>query len=310
MKNNFDLYFAGSQRKDVMDEMQDRGYCKLFSFAGERNNIERWVERDKVNGKKGKLMVDSGAFSVYRRGATIDINEYIDFINNNIDGIDLVIQLDKIPGVYKEEKTKEQVDESVEQTWNNFLYMVEKVKNPKKIMPVFHQFENFNALKRMLDFKYSDGTPIEYICISPSKNVGADYRLQWYGECFDIIHNSSNPNVKIHALGNQIPLHIESYPFASADATTWLRNGFLGRIITEYGIYLISDVQEHSPDNICNDEVSTDVIKEYVENRGYDFEELKSNTQKRLIFNAEYFYERIMLKGKPRYIKKRNRRLF
>lgn len=293
MKEKFDLYFAGSQQEEVMAALQKRGYCKLFSFSGEKRKIENWIERDKLNGKSGKLMIDSGAFSVYRRGATVDIDEYIKYINDNIDYIDLAIQLDKIPGVYKTKKTKQQIDESIEVTWQNFLYMVERVTQPKKILPVFHQWESFKQLERMVNFKYEDGSYIDYICISCSKSIGYDLRLEWYKQCYDLINKSKNPYVKVHSLGNQTPHHVEQLPFTSADATTWLKNAVLGRIITKYGIFLVSKVQEYSPDNVDNI-VGVETIKKYVEERGYDYEQLKVSYTQRLLFNADYFYERMV----------------
>ncbi len=52
----------------------------------------------KKNGRTGKLLIDSGAFSVHKSGKNVDLDEYIQFLNYNHEFIDYYIQLDDIRG--------------------------------------------------------------------------------------------------------------------------------------------------------------------------------------------------------------------
>ena len=54
-----------------------------------------------------------------------------------------------LPGFFNEDgtriKSKEDYDESARLSWENYLYMRERVKEPDKLMPVFHFGENLTA---------------------------------------------------------------------------------------------------------------------------------------------------------------------
>ena len=43
-------------------------------------------------------MIDSGAFTVWTKGKSIDIDEYLDFYTRYANEIDILITLDVIPG--------------------------------------------------------------------------------------------------------------------------------------------------------------------------------------------------------------------
>ena len=61
-----------------------------------------------------QISIDSGAFSVHTKGIELDVDEYINYINSIDDDIHIFAQVDKIPGEFGKEKTKEQILETLD----------------------------------------------------------------------------------------------------------------------------------------------------------------------------------------------------
>lgn len=76
----FDLYFAGQVTDHVDKCLFDMGANHLFSFLNERKNIDRWIRWVDTYGKKGKLFIDSGAFTAWTKGTYINVDDYIYFL--------------------------------------------------------------------------------------------------------------------------------------------------------------------------------------------------------------------------------------
>ena len=307
----FDLYFAGADNPVIMDECKKLKVAKLFTNATERKWIEEFASDENF---QGKLMVDSGAFTTHSQGKEMSVDDYIDFLNKNDDGIDWAIQVDKIPGTWRSERTREDVETAADQTWKNYLYMIQKVKSPKKLLPVYHFGEDLRWLKNMVEFKYSDGTPVQYICIGGSSTINNAQRNSFYGKCFELIEKSTNPNVKVHLLGCQSLPSLEKLPATSADATSWIRCGAFGSIMTKWGNILVSGVQEHSMDHALSMEsVGVENLRKYVESFGFKLEDLIYDREEmtarvaRLIFNMRYlkdWQDHYEYKGPKSFIRK------
>lgn len=100
-----DLYFVGMKfdrkgsQKEVNEFMIDelRGNC-LLSYANDKNQIDK---RIKELNYKAKFFIDSGAFTMWTKGKKVNVDEYINFINDRSDFIDLYGQVDYIPRRYK-----------------------------------------------------------------------------------------------------------------------------------------------------------------------------------------------------------------
>src|SRR5574344_2930780 len=126
----FNLYFAGSRNKVAEEHILKRKSCRLFSYLNESKDIEFFTSQP----VRGKLLIDSGAFSVAHAGAVVNIDDYITYINNH-DDIENFIELDKIPYPILNPQT---AAECCEVSWKNYLYMIERLNNPDKLLPVFH----------------------------------------------------------------------------------------------------------------------------------------------------------------------------
>ena len=253
----FTLYAAGAGSKQILELKRKLGYDQLLSQLTEKKAIIEWVEYKRQHPECAcKIMVDSGAFTAHTKGKEVDVDDYIDFVNSIDDQVYIFAQVDKIPGVWGKPKTPEQLAEAPILSWENYLYMVDKVKSPKKLLPIFHQGEDFRYLKQMLEYKYTredvKGQPIDYIGVSCNKELTTQSWIEWFCEVYKIIRDSSNPNVKTHAFGMTSLKVLEQFPFTSADSTSWVRSAGFGNILVGYTSVYTSDRNPDDPGHINN----------------------------------------------------------
>lgn len=275
----FNLYFAGKRSKREESVLTELNVLRLLSFHTDRNLVIEHAN----NGRK--LFLDSGAFSAHTKGAVIDVDEYINFINEYDESFETFAQLDTIPGEFGKPKTKEQLEEAPELSWQNYLYMYDRLKSPKKLQPIFHQGEDFKHLDRMLNHE----PKIEYIGLSPANDVSTPLRVTFLEKCFSIISKSKNPNVKTHAYGMTSLKHLEYLPLYSADSTTWLQLGINGFIRTDYGNLIVSDTQRSSKYHLMNQpKAIRDKVLNELEEKGFDIELMRQDTKERNAWNIHY----------------------
>jgi hypothetical protein len=136
--------------------------------------------------------MDSGAYSAWKQGVHIDIDDYISYIRNN--NIGKYISLDVVGDP---ELTQHNIDHMVSQG----LYPV----------PVFH----LGSEMKYLDQLVSDG--YKYICLGGTVGASRNVRTAFFDECF-----ARHPDAYYHGLGMTDPKLMLQYPWFSADSTTWL----------------------------------------------------------------------------------------
>lgn len=294
----FDLYLASFDDKSILPQAWENDWPLLYSQINNRGCIINRLEAP----TNGKLLIDSGAHSAHTKGIKLDLEEYIGFVNDNIDKFTLYVQVDKIPGVYRMPKTAKDWLEAPALSWENYLYMREKSKDPSKLVPVFHQGEDYKWLQNLCDYTFSDGSHIPYIGLSPRGDVSLQAKYEFSSKCFEVIQNASNPNVKTHALGATSLEMLERLPYTSADSTTWVLVSAYGQVwmpncisgdINGVGIKL-----GVSSENIAHPtaaqtywEQSPEVKKkldDYFESIGTNIEELSVSYSARALASAKY----------------------
>ncbi len=285
-----DLYFAGSGTKEAADRIRERNCNQLLSQLNERKKVLEWVQYLKDNPQcTSKLFIDSGAFSAHTKGKEVDVDEYIELLNEIDEQVYIFAQVDKIPGEFGKPKTREQLEDAPRESWENYLYMKDRVKSRDKLLPVFHQGEDFKWLENMLEYRHEDGSPIWYIGISPANDVSTTMKAKWLQKVFRTIKYSSNPGVKTHSFG-MTSLHLlETFPFTSADSTSWILTGANGSIMTKYGTVTVSDRQLQRPEHIYNKSTQLqNVIRDAVLETGYDLDDLVKDGNKRTLYHVDY----------------------
>lgn len=309
----FNIYFAGGHTTMTDEFLKEREANRLFNQLYERNSIgKRWIEHKKKNpNTTSKILIDSSAYSAHTRGAEVDIDAYIDYLNENVGVFDAIAELDKIPGVFRQPKTRQQLLEAPEISWNNYLYMRERMVERDKLLPIFHMGEDFKWLHLMLETTFEGGKHIPYIGISPANDSTTKFKDKWMEQVFKVIADSSNPDVMTHAFGMTVTEQLERHPFYSADSTSVLLTGAMGNIMYSGGLIDLSrkkgglEAFKRLPISV-QDEVRN-IIAET--GKGFTLEQLVDDYQARALFNCQYLIdwaENYEFRG----IKHRQKRLF
>ena len=255
------------------DLKKQLGYCQLIDWNADQKNLLKWVEYKKEHPESPcDIVIDSGAFSMWSCNKPFDMDKYINFLNSNdiMDIVFWVAEADKIPGRKNVDPTEEEREAAPEESWNNYLYMIKRVKYPKKVVPIFHMGEDYKHLIRMLEYRFADGDFIPYIGISPRNDVHVNEKIKWYEKTWQIISD------KCAELGRAIPLThnfgcttisiMEQFPSCSSDSSSWMQSATKGRVMIPMNgkmktLYM-SDRNTLSPDHIYNQSVA---IREDVE---------------------------------------------
>jgi hypothetical protein len=158
------------------------------------------------------LFLDSGAFSAFKKDAVIDIYEYIDFIKDHINEIDVYANLDVIG--------------NAEDTWRNQMIMEKEGLDP---LPVYHSmFEPISWLRKYIDAGY------KYIGMGGIAGTGfkTEALVQVLDKCFEMICDTPDrkPCVKIHGFGMTSLSMMVRYPWYSVDSTSWVQTGRFGSV--------------------------------------------------------------------------------
>ena len=295
---SFDLYFAGVQNNMCEQWLIDNKMCRLLSQVNDRTYIRNW--NDVPN--HGKLFIDSGAYTAYTKGIEINVDEYISYLNSIDEGLTLFAQVDKIPGIHGQEKTKQDVEEAPALSWEKYLYMRERVKSPDKLLPIFHRRESWKYLETMLETTFN-GKHIPYIGIAATTDSSMLEKKQWFDKVFYKIKNSSNPNVKTHAFGMTSLKMLEIFPFTSADSTSWIMVGANGSIMSPFGIVYVSENKSNYPEHILNlPKKALEQFITYLDSIGIDFNVIKTNYKYRILANCIYlknWADNYVYKGSP-----------
>ena len=278
-----DLYFAGTQCKEAEDIIESNGYCRLYSYLNDKKNLADRFSRN----PKGKLIVDSGAFTAWTRGAELNVDEYIEWLNKYKDYIYLAGQVDSIPGKLRQAPTVAEVEEAAQKTYDNYWYMKERLDNPDMLLYTFHVGEPFRFLEKVLEHPN-----IKYIALGGMVGKNAVTKENFSQKCFEIIKKSKNPNVKVHAFGVTTQSMLEKFPFASGDSTGWIMTGASGQIYSQYGHLDFSQNSRNTSKSVFNlSKEAYNVVLEEVTKFGFTMEQLEESYKARMCFNIQYLNE-------------------
>lgn len=276
----FTLYFAGGGSPAGQAEIKKLECNQLLSYGINKSEAIKWIAHKRESGTKAKLFIDSGAHSISTGVIKIDVatylDQYIDFINENGDACDIFAELD----VIHDNEDGSVVEDSVDQSWDNYLYMVKKVKLEyrDKVIPIFHYNEDFSGLDRMLEYVHPDtGKHIPYIGLAPRfGNYAA--RHAWLTEAFKHIKKSSNPDVCTHAFGCTILRLLEEFPITSADSATWAIASAFGNIRIGDKSLNVSDRTLEKPTNIVNKSIAQrEAVEKRINEDGFTLQQVQED---------------------------------
>lgn len=199
------IYFAGVG--GYVERLKTFEFCKanklMLTFAEKKSYSKKQWERFKHY--KFEILLDSGAFSVWKKGIKIDILEYCDYVKEH--NIENYICLDEVGNFDK--------------SYQNLKIME---KSNLKPIPVFHYGTDLDKLKILVDDSYS------YICLGGTVGLKREQKRIFFESIFQ-----KYPNIKFHGLGIGDHHLIKNFPFYSVDSTTWLMAGKYKKIFDENG---------------------------------------------------------------------------
>jgi len=291
------LYLAGAEQEhpEVLSRLINSNL--LFSYIYNPDKVVS-IPHTVLNGKS---FVDSGAFTAWTKGVKINTDMYIYWLNKNDNSIDLFGQLDVIPGDRNQPTSRKDIRKSAHETWINYLYMRERVVSPDKLLYTFHVGEPKEYLKTALEWRNSDGKPIQYIAIGGLVGKSTEVRRNFLNMCFNIIKNSTNPNVKVHTFGMTERKLLEEFPITSADSTSWIMTGVTGGILTDVGLVYVTDKRKYEP-NYYQRLFSGDLEKfnSWLAEFGFTVNDLSNSRVSRIVYNGLWMtsrFSQISFKG-------------
>lgn len=206
------LYFAGVGR--------NVGRAKVLQSLGANNLMLTYAEKySKVCWEvysDFEILLDSGAFSCWKRKIKITLEKYCEFILEK--KIKKYINLDVIGN-----------HDETEQNLNDMI------KNGLNPIPVFHYGTDINKLKKIVD-------NYDYICLGGTVGLKTHQRCEFFNKIFN-----NFPKTKFHGLGVTDPKLIKKYNFYSIDSSTWL-------IAYKSNQIIINGVREQPPQTMSSDE--------------------------------------------------------
>ena len=121
-RNGMPYFFAGVDYKATEDWLIKNDCLRLLSYVNDKRLIEKRCEQNQPT------FVDSGAFSAMNRKLSIDLDEYINWLNEREENLLMYCVWDYIP------LTEEVAEEYAKKTWENYLYMKDKLVDRKSVV--------------------------------------------------------------------------------------------------------------------------------------------------------------------------------
>ena len=183
---------------------------RLFSFYYVKTNLFNAGKMMEIAAKnRVELFLDSGAYSAWSQGQEINIKEYIQFIKDHDEVIDIYANLDVIGDPVA--------------TWKNQEVMEKAGLDP---LPVFHYGEPVEWLTKYLDKGY------EYISLGGMVPISTNMLIRWLDGMFEefLTDTSGMPIIKVHGFGLTSLVLMLRYPWYSVDSTSWILTGRMGSI--------------------------------------------------------------------------------
>lgn len=209
-------FFAGVDYKATEEWLIENNCLRLLSFVNDKRTIEKRCERGALT------FVDSGAFSAMNRNLQINIDEYIEWLNKYDENLLMYCQWDYIPLV------EEVAEEYAQKTWENYLYMRSKLKNPDKLVYCYHYLEDIKWLEQALE------NDVKIIALGGIAKRGKNIRNEFLEQVEKVI-TKSKKDVLVHVFGMTSPEVLQRFKFIDcADSSTWLYASKFGEIETTW----------------------------------------------------------------------------
>lgn len=153
-----------------------------------------------------KIIVDNGAFTLWRKGGVIEWAKYYEWLQPMKDNIEFYFIPDVIDGTEEE---------------NDALIADYFKRGESKGVPIWHVNESLERLERLMN-------SFDYIAIGSAGEYQELGTFKWHRRMNDVMKvvcdEEGTPKVKIHMLRCLNPKIFTRYPFYSGDSTGLAQN--------------------------------------------------------------------------------------
>lgn len=209
-------------------EQWQRDYASNLLESYHYIHRQAYVDRIRKDGRQ--VFLDSGAFSAWSKGVTIDMRAYCDYIKRN-DDILLKVDGDLWASVLD-------AIGDAEQTFQNQLAMEKLGVRP---LPCFHFGE---------DPKYLEYYVANYTSITIGGLVGKSDNVTrpWLDMIWEkyMIDGAGRPKLRVHGFGLTRPDLMRRWPWYSTDSSSWVQIAAAGGVLVLPEARVIS-VSSQSP---------------------------------------------------------------
>lgn len=233
-----------------------------------------------VQDNKWHMLLDSGAYTAFSKGAKIDVQDYIKFVKRTEGLWDVVAGLDVIG--------------DADASWRNFEIMRDA---GILTMPTFHYGEPWEFLDKMVE-------AAPYVAIGGVAQLGSGPALvEWLDSVWSnhLVKPDGTPRVKVHGFAVTGKGAMLRYPWASVDSTSWLQMAGHGTCaldlrrgnkITDLKVAFSDQSPHMEKDEKHFDSLRPayqNAIRTHLENLGYKIEDIRRSYRWRQHVNIGYF---------------------
>lgn len=249
-----------------------------YHYIGKKSLVE------KTRNDGNKVFLDSGAFSAFSLGISVDIGQFCDYCHENADFIDQVSVLDAI-GDYK----------------GTFHNQREMEKRGVMALPCYHYGEPYDV-----GLHYADN--YEYITLGGLVPISTQQMIMWLDEIFErvLTRPDGQMKCKVHGFGvTSLPVMLR-YPWFSVDSSTWVQWGAFGSILLPESGFQINISARSSATKQWGRHFDTftkpqqEAIRDEIERNGGSVERMRDINYSRWAWNAWAFpqFLNLRLEGK------------
>lgn len=232
-----------------------------------------------------RIFLDSGAFSAFTLGKTIDIRSYARFIR---DHLDIIEHFEDATGIHLLASVLDAIG-SADNTWRNQTTLEQMGITP---LPCYHYGEPEEVLQYYIE-KY------DYITIGGMVPITTSQLIYWLDRIWMkyLSNTDGTAKRKVHGFGLTSVRLMHRYPWYSVDSSSWVQTAANGGIVLPgmATAIIVSNDSAYAKKEGQHFNTLTkplqDALRWEVERRGFDMQRIQTNTYTRRAFNCLIFTE-------------------
>lgn len=272
-------YMRGQNRYLKLNEREQDIVHTIPNLLESYHYVNKQKIVDDMRREQAKVFLDSGAFSAWTLGETIDLPEYCEYIKRNMDIL-------RVEGGAVMASVLDAIGDPLG-TYRNQMHMEYLGVRP---LPCFHKGEDERYLQHYVD-------NYDYITIGGMVGSSKNQLKTWLDRIWDryLVDGAGRPKLKVHGFGMTSVELMELYPWYSCDSSSWIQIAAFGNIMMPYKQWILS-CSEKSPTRhtvgkhlTTLSETEQDFLFSELEKHGFTYERLSTIYESRAAYNLWSF---------------------